>query len=222
MTTKTTKTSKTTKKTNTRKKENNSGVNNNLNKFSQPNIDNLTNHFLIATPQMPDARFSQAVIYVCRHDSHGMLGLVINNPLKDTPVGRLLEDLDIECGNVSINKEFALAGGPVHPEVGFVLHTGQPCWASSFAIAENLAITTSRDVLEDIAMGGSVAHFQLCLGHVGWGRRQVKREIEQGDWLVCPADLSILFEVPYEERWHKAGKKLGVNMDYLSAYMGHA
>ena len=163
---------------------------------------NLTHHFLIAAPELPDPRFEQALIYICRHDKHGALGLMVNRPLKKANVGKLLEDLNIEVTDPQVMEDLALEGGPMYPEVGFVLHTGQPQWASSFAISENVCITTSQDVLKRIAVGQGVGHYQLCLGH--------------------PADLNILFDAPFDARWQLAADKLGVNFDYLSSDIGHA
>ncbi|MGM8899781.1 YqgE/AlgH family protein, partial [Psychrobacter sp. 1Y4] len=40
--------------------------------------------------------------------------------------------------------------------------------------------------------------------------------------LVCPADLTLLFDTPFEERWQIAADKIGVNFDYLSSDIGHA
>lgn len=185
-------------------------------------LDNLTHHFLIAAPQMPDPRFERALIYICRHDQQGALGLRINQPIEGARVGKLLEDLDIEVTAAEVMDDLALDGGPLYPEVGFVLHTGQPNWASSFAISENLCLTTSRDILQRIAAGEGVGHYHLCLGHASWGKTQLERELETGDWLVCPADLSLIFETPFEERWHLAGDKLGINFDFLSSDIGHA
>lgn len=185
-------------------------------------LDNLTHHFLIAAPQMPDPRFGRTLVYICRHDEHGALGLVVNQPILDSQVGKLLEDLDIEVSNPAIKKDAPLAGGPVHPEVGFVLHTGQPDWASSFAISENICITTSKDILQHIASGQGIGHYQLCLGHASWGKKQLERELDSGDWLICPADLTLLFETPFNKRWHMAGEKIGVNLDFLSSEIGHA
>lgn len=185
-------------------------------------LDNLTHHFLIATPQMPDPRFDRALIYICRHDAQGALGLRVNQPIEEARVGKLLEDLDIEVTDPQVMNDLALEGGPMYPEVGFVLHTGQPIWASSFAISENVCLTTSRDILQRIAAGEGVGHYQLCLGHASWGRSQLDQELETGDWLVCPADLSLLFETPFEERWHLAGDKIGINFDFLSSDIGHA
>ena len=39
---------------------------------------NLTNQFLIATPDMADERFTKAVILICEHNEHGALGININ------------------------------------------------------------------------------------------------------------------------------------------------
>lgn len=185
-------------------------------------LENLTHHFLIAAPHMPDERFAQTLIYICRHDKHGALGLIVNCPILDTPVGKLLEDLDIEVSDNSVMHEVALEGGPVYPEVGFVIHTGQPRWASSFAISENICITTSKDLLYRIAEGQGVGHYHLCLGHASWTKRQLEQEISQGDWLVCPANLSLLFETPFEERWHHAAENIGIRLDFLSDDIGHA
>lgn len=185
-------------------------------------MTNLTHHFLIAAPQMPDPRFARTLVYVCRHDEQGVLGLVVNQPILDARVGKLLENLEIEVSVPEVMHDLALAGGPVHPEIGFVLHTGQPIWASSFAISENICITTSRDILEHIANGQGVEHYQLCLGHASWGRQQLQQELDNGDWLLCPADLTLLFNTPFDQRWHKAGEKLGVHLDFLSTEIGHA
>lgn len=184
--------------------------------------ENLSHHFLIATPRMPDLRFSQSVIYLCHHDDKGALGLVINNPIVDTTVGQLFDNLDIEVNAPKLMHSYPLLGGPVHEEVGFVLHTGQAVWASSFAIAENICLTTSLDILKSLANQGGPSHFELCLGHASWTKGQLQQEIGTGDWLLCPADSQLLFGTPYDERWHKAAQKLGVDLDFLSDDIGHA
>lgn len=183
---------------------------------------NLTHHFLIAAPSLADPRFEKALIYICRHDDHGALGLMVNRPIDNARVGKLLEDLNIEVNSLEVMDDVPLAGGPMYPEIGFVLHTGQPEWASSFAISENVCITTSQDVLKRIATSQSVGHYYLCLGHASWGKKQLEQELETGDWLVCPADLTLLFDTPFDERWQAAADKIGVNFDYLSDDIGHA
>lgn len=185
-------------------------------------ITNLTHHFLIASPQMPDERFAKTLIYICRHDQHGALGLVVNRPIVSTQVGKLLKELKINVTDKKVMNDLPLDGGPIFPEVGFVLHTGQPNWASSFGVSENVSITTSKDILQRIAAGEGIEHYHLCLGHASWYKDQLEKEISQGDWLVCPADLLLLFETPFEDRWHDAAQKIGINLNFLSDDIGHA
>ena len=183
---------------------------------------NFTNHFLIATPNIDAGIFQHSLVYICRHDPHGVLGLVLNKPIYHSNVSKLFEELDINITTNNLHKKHPLDGGPMNPEVGFVLHTGQPDWVSSFAITENVCITTSKDILQSIASGQGVEHFELCLGHASWAKGQLETEINQGDWFVLPGDMQLLFETPYEERWHIASERLGIDFDRLSTDIGHA
>lgn len=183
---------------------------------------NLTNHFLLASPHIDDGIFQQSLIYICRTDKQGTLGLVLNKPITETNLLSLFENLDIAVTMPDFHKKLPLAGGPMNPEVGFVLHTGQPVWASSFVITENVCITTSRDVLHSIASGNAVRHFELCLGHSSWVAGQLENEIARGDWIVLPADLSIIFDTKAEHRWQKVVDLLGIDFDKFTMEMGHA
>lgn len=196
---------------------------------------NLTNYCLIAPRNMPDERFSETVIYIARHDDMGALGLVINQPM-DVPLAEILHDLDIEISpslNTPKNKALSeierskprgtvLYGGPLRPEVGFVLHTGQPSWHSSVAVTENICLTTSKDILEAIARDEGVSNYQVCLGHASWHKDQLEDELARGDWYVVGADTSLLFGLPHQDRWRAAALKAGIDFDWLVDNIGHA
>lgn len=183
---------------------------------------NLTNHFLLATPNIDEGIFQHALVYICRQDRQGVLGLVMNKPIYHSHITKLFEELDINVTTPDLHKKHPLDGGPMNPEVGFVLHTGQPEWVSSFAITENVCITTSKDILHSIASGQGVEHFALCLGHASWAKGQLEHEIAQGDWFSLPADMGLLFDLPYEQRWQTASNRLGIDFDRLSTDIGHA
>lgn len=191
-------------------------------KSKMPKPQNLTNHFLLATPNIDGGIFQQSLVYLCRHDKHGVLGLVMNKPIYHSHITKLFEELDINVTTPNLHKKHPLDGGPVNPEVGFVLHTGQPEWVSSFAITENVCITTSKDILHSIASGQGVEHFELCLGHASWGKGQLEQELDNGDWFLLPASMNMLFDVDYEQRWHMASERLGIDFDRLSLDIGHA
>ena len=102
----------------------------------------------------------------------------------------MLNDLDIEADNV--NPHEVLQGGPLRPEAGFVLHTGQPTWHSSIAVGENVCITTSKDILDAIAHNEGVGRYQIALGYASWGKQQLEEEIARGDWLICESDMDLI------------------------------
>ena len=183
---------------------------------------NYTHHFLIASPRIDAEIFHQSLVYICHQDSHGTLGLIINKPNLQNNVGKLFEELNIQISNNALFSMLPLEGGPAHPEVGFLLHTGQPVFASSFAVTENVSLTTSKDILQAIAIGGGVDHFLLCLGHASWAKNQLDIEIANGDWFVMPATMPLLFTVPFEQRWQQAADRQGINFDFLSLDIGHA
>lgn len=156
---------------------------------------------------MDDERFFDSVIYICRHSNNGSWGFIINQPTEFS-IGELLDKLDLPT-NEHTAQTPAMHGGPVRPEAGFVLHTGLPDYKSSFVIAENVCMTTSKDIIERLGQG-QLRHSMLCMGYCNWEKGQLEQEIANGDWLVCPADLQTLFALPFEERLAHSYAKLGV------------
>ena len=51
-----------------------------MNEQSQPDGNSLAGSFLVSTPQMPDPRFEEHVIYICAHNEEGAMGITINRP----------------------------------------------------------------------------------------------------------------------------------------------
>ncbi len=168
---------------------------------------------------MPDERFAGALIYVCRHSGEGAWGFMVNKPLPAS-LGGLLHEFDLPV-NQKAMKTPIMHGGFIRPEAGFVLHTGLPEFASSFAISENVCVTTSKDVLSLIS-NDSLPHFLLCMGFCHWGGGQLEAEISEQDWLVCPADLEILFRTNFSDRLALAYDKLGINPDKFISNIGFA
>lgn len=196
---------------------------------------NLTGHFLIAMPALTDPYFSKSVTFICAHNQDGAMGVVINRPT-DITYNALFEKINVELHNNSIANQPVLYGGPVQPERGFVLHpatkpkTGdleKDNWDSSITIAENTALTTSKDILEAVALGEGPDKMLLTLGYAGWTPGQLEQEIAQNAWLsVQPKDVdslnSILYETQHEKRLDATMALLGINFGMLSDEAGHA
>src|SRR5574337_568977 len=56
----------------------------------------LTGQLLVATPEMPDPRFAEAVVFMVSHNGNGAMGLVINRPLAKGPISDLLKGLGVD------------------------------------------------------------------------------------------------------------------------------
>ena len=180
----------------------------------------LTNQFLIAMPGMVSGPFAGALVYVCEHSGKGALGLVINRPT-DLTLGSLLEKIDLKLDTQESLDAPVYFGGPVQTDRGFVLHRPAGKYSSSLVLS-NLALTTSRDVLEAVAEGKGPDKLLVTLGYAGWGAGQLEDELAQNAWLTVEANSDILFETPAEDRYPAAMRLLGIDPAMLASDAGHA
>jgi len=163
----------------------------------------LANHFLIAMPGLTDPNFAQTVIYVCEHNSEGAMGIVINRPL-DISLGEVLKQLDLEWPGDAVAEREVFAGGPVEEQRGFVLHEPVGQWDGTFITSGDIGVTSSKDILEAIALNQGPERFMVALGYAGWGAGQLEQEMSQNAWLSGPADRDILFDTPASARLEAA------------------
>ena len=181
----------------------------------------LTGHLLLAMPGMADPNFQHAVTYICEHSPSGALGIIINKPM-DMDLGEVFEQLSLAAETPALCAQPVLRGGPVQTERGFVLHEMPRKWDATTSVGHSIYVTTSQDILTDIAAGKGPARMVLALGYAGWGAGQLEEEILHNAWLTVPATADIVFETPYEQRWKAAVHSLGINLASLSLDAGHA
>lgn len=183
--------------------------------------DFLKHHLLIAMPQLADNHFANTLVYLVEHGEHGAMGLVVNRPM-GLNLADVLPQLRSDwvpaehCQDIPI-----FAGGPVHSERGFVLHSADHAYQSTIALGE-LSLSSSQDVLFAIADGQGPQHYLITLGYAGWDSGQLEQELLDNVWLTCPCEPQILFQTPVEQRLNAAAALLGVNLALLSAEAGHA
>ena len=185
---------------------------------------NLANHFLIAMPSMQDPIFGGTVVYVCEHNENGVLGVVINKPT-DMTMEVLFERIDLEVSSAAdrhMEAEPIMFGGPVQDDRGFVLHTPGARYSSSLTVTNDVAFTTSIDVLEAVAKGRGPERMLVSIGYAGWSPGQLEDEISRNGWLTVAADPRILFDLPVDERYSAAMKLLGFDPLMLTSEAGHA
>jgi len=186
---------------------------------------NLTGHFLIAMPAMTDPYFAKSVTFICDHNEHGAMGVVINRPI-DMTLHALFEQIDLQLSDPLASTPVYF-GGPVQVDRGFVLHQPAGNWQSTIAVNDDIALTASKDILEAVANGVGPQKILVTLGYAGWDAGQLEEEISQNAWLTVKApDMqaqdSVIFDIPSENRFDAAMHLLGVDLMQLSKDAGHA
>lgn len=183
---------------------------------------NLTGKLLIAMPAMDDPRFAHSVIYMCSHSDDGGMGLIVNKPQIDLQFSDLLDQMGINKapGVRDIRVHF---GGPVDQTRGFVLHSSDYAAATgTLAVADEISMSATLDVIEDIASGTGPDTSLLALGYAGWAPGQLESEIAHNGWLTCDARSDIVFGRANEHKWTAALKHMGINPLMLSGTAGRA
>ena len=166
----------------------------------------LAGQLLVADPSMGDPRFAGAVVLIVQDDPTGALGIVINDPIGERPLASLFEDLgrkgDDARGSVRL-----FSGGPMQPELGFVVHSADYHRPETVAVTDRVSLTASVDVLRDIGKGKGPAKFLVAFGYAGWGAGQLEHEIEARAWATAEADPALVFDADRRKLWDEAWKR---------------
>jgi putative transcriptional regulator len=168
----------------------------------------LVGRFLVAAPSMPDERFQKSVVFVCKHDDDGALGIIVNNKVDDLPLGQVYKQLGIEVPSVSAERP-VLFGGPVETSRGLVLHSADYKRDETLVIDGGIALTASLEILKDMAGGTGPKRAWLALGHSGWAPGQLDREMQDNAWLVVDAGPDLVFDADFDAKWQRALDRLG-------------
>jgi putative transcriptional regulator len=166
----------------------------------------LAGQFLVAAPAMGDPHFERTVILIVQHDRSGAFGVVLNRPMGEQPLAKILDAVGEEdagaTGSVRI-----FSGGPVQPEVGLVVHSADYHRPETIAINDRLSLTSSVAVLRDIANKNGPSKFLVAFGYAGWGPGQLDNEIEAGGWGTAEADPTQVFDADRDRLWDDAWKR---------------
>ena len=187
-----------------------------------PPFTSLTGSFLLAMPDIEDRRFEKAVVYITRHtEEEGATGLVINKPMPKISCRDILAQLKIQYDENMLFPP-VVNGGPDRKMQGFILHTSDSFYPETLAVTNDVFLTSTQEVLADIATGKAPGDYLLAVGCCTWSPSQMEEEIMGNIWLTAPANTDILFHTPYEERWEKSLLSLGITPEAFSARAGKA
>lgn len=185
-----------------------------------PVIESLTGSFLISTPQMPDPRFEEQVIYICAHGSEGAMGLAINKPNMTFSLAEVLQGAELPIPEIELPPVYV--GGPVELESAFILYLSDYSTEYQLEVSSTVSLSRETKVLEDIAAGIGPENYLFLLGYTGWGPGQLERELVDDGWLTVPADDNIIFRLPDEEKWKAAAMQYGIDISTFGDVIGYA
>lgn len=183
-------------------------------------LDNLTGKFLVSTPNMPDPRFAEHVIFICAHSSEGAMGFAINQPYPSISLAEILTSADIAVPSSALPPVYI--GGPVELESAFILYSSEYDAHHKLEVTSTVALTREVKVLEDIVTGKGPIDFLFLLGYSGWGPGQLERELLDSGWLILPASDEIIFHHPDDLKWKAAAMQFGIDIASFDDAIGYS
>ncbi|MGH7047523.1 MAG: YqgE/AlgH family protein [Stellaceae bacterium] len=167
------------------------------------NHGELTGQLLVAAPTIGDPRFYHAVILLVRQDKTGAFGIVLNRPLEKRSIKGLLQAAGDRASGVE-GSILIFAGGPVEPELGFVVHSTDYHDADTIAVDRDVAVTADKEILRDIGHHHGPKESLFAFGYAGWGPGQLQAEIARHDWFTTIGDPKLIFDDGRAELWDDA------------------
>jgi putative transcriptional regulator len=175
--------------------------------------------FLLSMPQLMDPNFSRTVVLLCKHNTEGAFGLVLNRPL--VTAGRVVVNLDPP---VATERELQVwVGGPVEPQSSWILVGGGADPDEGLGgrrIAEGLSLSASPDLLRRMLDPDPPSRARLIVGYSGWGPGQLEAELAASAWLLSDVDQDLIFDTPPERMWEAAIRRLGADPASLQMSRG--
>lgn len=172
-------------------------------------MESLRGHLLIAGPSLLDPNFWRAVVLVGEHTEEGALGVVLNRS-SETTVDEALPELAVlaeEMGTVHV-------GGPVQPSAVVVLADFAEADDAESLVVESVGFLPAEIEPDTL---GELRRARVYVGYAGWGPGQLDVELEEGSWIVEPAQPDDVFTDDPEGLWSDVLRRKGGPFTLLAA-----
>ena len=155
-----------------------------------PQPASLVGQFLVATPEMGDPNFRHAVILMVRHDKTGALGIMINRPIQEVPLARLMDLVGKRSTGITGQAQVF----PRRP-------------LGTIDIDGRVAMTSDPEALSDICNHKGPRQSLIAFGYAGWGPGQLEGELMLGGWFTVPEDPKFVFDMDRDKLWDEMSKR---------------
>lgn len=163
----------------------------------------LVGHLLVASPTLANPYFARTAVLIMEHHGDGAAGVVLNRP-----AGHTIQQVwrQVSSAPCARNQPFHV-GGPL-PGPMVALHRQKEL--GEIDLGGDLFVAAQRSLLDQLVAQQSEP-FRLFLGHSGWGRGQLEREVRRGAWMILPATAIEVFS-PETELWTEAVRQVGASV----------
>ena len=147
------------------------------------------------------------------------MGIIINKPMISENAAAILQKTGLEKLQPTPEVYF---GGPVNMGMGLILHDAKYEVDGTLAVSKLVSLTSNKQIVSDLKTGVGPDYYRFSLGYAGWEKGQLEREIENGDWLIMPADVELIFSIPDLNKWQSAATQFGIDISDLGGSAGIA
>tara|TARA_B100001250_G_scaffold398506_1_gene406788 strand:+ start:1581 stop:2225 length:645 start_codon:yes stop_codon:yes gene_type:complete len=168
--------------------------------------ESIKNNFLVATDKLTGTRFGKSVIIIMENDKNGAWGLVINKPIGQTQINKLVDipKKIIDKNEQLLKKKIPIFwGGPVEKNRIFILHSKDYMGENTIKY-KNISISSDYKTLLKIADNKGPKNKIIILGVSSWGPGQLEGEMERDKWILSEITNELIFEIENSKKWKKA------------------
>jgi len=171
---------------------------------------------LIASRELRDPNFAEAVILLVGFEDDGAVGLILNRQAK-APLGRWFPEHRQAKGMT----EPVYAGGPVQKDSIMALVRSREKQDEAERICAGVYLISNRELLDKtVAAGTQPGAFRAYAGYAGWGPSQLEAEVDAGAWHLFPADANTIFDSDPDSEWSRLIRRVEVRVARASPSQG--
>jgi putative transcriptional regulator len=164
--------------------------------------ESLTGQLLLASPTLRDPNFARTVVLIGVHSEEGAMGIVLNRPSALT-VGEAVPQLEATLDE----REPIYLGGPVQPNSIVLLAEFLDPSPAGLLVLGRIGFPAPDTDIEELTR--ATARGRVFAGYAGWSEGQLDAELDQGDWIVQPAQPQDVFSEDPEELWSEVLTRKG-------------
>jgi putative transcriptional regulator len=158
-------------------------------------MDPVPGTLLVASPDLLDPNFADAVVLLLDSDESGALGVILNRPSR-VPVASVLE----AWADVVADPEVLFHGGPVSTDGALALallndpDDAPVGWRATYGDVGLIDLDSPVELVD-----GTLKAMRVFAGYAGWGAEQLREEIAEGSWYVVPSEVDDVFRSGVED-----------------------